>query len=586
MRTRSPIRRLEVFLIKPTKYDDDGYVLRHARGILPNNSLACLFALTEDVRLRGGVPGVDVRAHLCDEAVEAVPERRMCRLARRPDTRVLACFVGAQTNQFPRVSDLAHRYRGWGMEVLIGGFHVSGTLAMAADMPAHLQALMDAGMTLVTGEVEETWGTILADAASGELAPRYDTLDDKPDLATAPMPHLDERLMSKFVYRHFGTVDASRGCPFRCSFCTIINVQGRKMRVRQAQHVADAVRANFAATGTHHFFFTDDNFARNAHWREIFEQLIQLREREGIPLRFLMQVDTLSHKIADFIPLARRAGCFQVFIGMESLDPDSLADAGKKQNRVGEFTHLIEAWRDADILTHVGYIIGFPHDTVASVRACIDVLKNDLQVDLAAFFMLTPLPGSADHRALVKSGTALDDDLNAYDTFHPVVDHPRMSRAEWYSLYREAWATFYTPAHMRRQVAQRRGGQSVTLLQMYMWYKSAAVVEQFHPMMTGFLRLKPRTERRPGFPVEGRLRHWQRRLPELGRAVFGYAALLRELHEVWEAAGAPGAPATGRGQLRSWGRFLSAMFGGAMPAAEPEAGPPTQVDRLGAGWTQ
>src|SRR5881409_1065674 len=107
---RSSVRCLQVFLIRPTKYDDDGYLLRHVRGVLPSNTLATLHALTEDVRQRGVLGALGLRVHLYDESVQRLPERRMLRAARRRGSKVIVCLVGVQTNQFPRATDLARRF--------------------------------------------------------------------------------------------------------------------------------------------------------------------------------------------------------------------------------------------------------------------------------------------------------------------------------------------------------------------------------------------------------------------------------------------------------------------------------------------
>jgi hypothetical protein len=130
----------------------------------------------------------------------------------------------------------------------------------------------------------------------------------------------------------------------------------------------------------------------------------------------------------------------------------------------------------------------------------------------------------------------MDSDWNRYDTFHPVVDHPHMSRATWSRLYRDAWDDFYSLPHLAAQLARAPHAQQTTLLQLYLWYRTAAAVEGAHPMMTGFFRLKPRTDRRPGFAVDGRLRHSWRRIAETWTTVRGYATVLRELESAWEAA--------------------------------------------------
>jgi radical SAM superfamily enzyme YgiQ (UPF0313 family) len=552
------LTRLEVVLVRPAKYDDDGYVLRHRWGVLPSNTLACLASLTEDVDRRGALRPLRLRTHTYDESVERLPMRRLRRLARREDTKVVVCLVGVQTSQFPRAADLALRLRGLGIDVLIGGFHVSGLLTHSSALPAHLRELADAGVILVRGEVEDVWQDILGHVVAGTMPPIYDRGAVTPDLRTAPVPRLAPRALRRFAFRHFGTVDTSRGCPFTCSFCAIIAVQGQAMRARDAEAIAGAIAASHTATGTRHYFLTDDDFARNREWRRVFEALIRLRETRGIGVRFLMQVDALAHRTPDFVALAQAAGCFQVFIGLESLNPRNLAAATKRQNRVGDFAAMIAAWRAAGILIHAGYIIGFPDDTADSVRADVAALRDDVRPDVASFFMLTPLAGSADYARLLGSGAMLDDDLNRHDTFHPVLDHPRMSRAAWYAAYRQAWADFYTDDVMRQRLRDARGEQHITLLQIYFWYLASTVVEDFHPMMTGFLRLKPRADRRPGAPVDGRLRHALRRTAELRRHLAGYAQVARRLQRLWceTRAGASGA-----NTLRDQAGFLRAMLG-------------------------
>ena len=197
--------------------------------------------------------------------------------------------------------------------------------------------------------------------------------------------------------------DAGRGCPYQCSFCTIINVQGRKSRYRTADDVERLVRMNWAQ-GIHKFFITDDNFARNKEWEAIFDRLIKLREVDKIPLGLMIQVDTLCHKIANFVEKAKRAGVTRVFIGLENINPDNLAAAKKKQNKITEYRKMLLAWKAQGIITLAGYILGFPADTPESIRRDIAIIQRELPLDIIEFFCLTPLPGSEDHQALWRSG--------------------------------------------------------------------------------------------------------------------------------------------------------------------------------------
>src|SRR5262249_25030985 len=137
--------------------------------------------------------------------------------------------------------------------------------------------------------------------------------------------------------------DAGRGCPFQCSFCTIINVQGRKSRYRTADDVEEIVRAN-ATQGIRRFFITDDNFARNRNWEPILDRLIELRDN-GFPVRLMIQVDTLCHRIPNFIDKCAKAGCTTAFIGLENINPASLLGTKKRQNKIWEYREMLQAWR-------------------------------------------------------------------------------------------------------------------------------------------------------------------------------------------------------------------------------------------------
>lgn len=530
---RHPITRLVVYLIKPSKYDEDGYIIRHWKGVLPSNTLACLYGLTEDVRERQVLgSGLQWRIELIDETVQRVDVRAMAKTARGRGTKAVACLVGVQSNQFARASDVALALRREGVTVLIGGFHVSGSLAMLPAIPPEIQTLLDAGVSVVAGEIEGRWEQILREAMAGELRPLYDFLLEPPALHAAPMPRLARRYLRRFVAPNFGTLDCGRGCPFNCSFCTVINVQGRAMRFRDVPRILAWVREN-ARRGISAYFFTDDNFCRHRDWEVIFDGLIQLREREGIRISFMVQVDTQSYRLPNFTAKAKAAGCSQVFIGLESLNPENLEAAGKRQNRIEQFRALTEAYRQAGINTHVAYIIGFPFDTLASVRQDLERLQAEVAPEQASFFMLTPLPGSRDHLELVQRGACLDRDLNRYDSFQATVAHPRMSREEWTRAYQEAWASFYSMDNMKRILQRVSPDDYWAVFANFIWYKHSTVVEQGHPMIHGFVRLKGRLARRPGLPIETRWQYLRRRLSDLRRYLVLWPRLALEMEDVW-----------------------------------------------------
>jgi len=414
-------------MIKPSHYDDDGYPIQWLLSAVPSNTLACLYAIAKDCERRQVLgPEVEFRISAFDETNQRVRPDKLMRMAERDRAKALVMMIGVQSNQYPRALDLARPFRERGFPVAIGGFHVSGCISMLEGLHPTLQEAQALGVSLYAGEAEEgRLDEVLRDAYAGALKPLYDHMKELPDLANQPTPILPQ----DHIRRYAGSttsLDLGRGCPFQCSFCTIINVQGRKSRFRTADDLEEVIRENLKQD-IHRFFITDDNFARNRNWESFFDRLIELREQEGLKVTFTIQVDTLCHQIEGFIDKARRAGVKRVFIGLENINPDSLIGAKKRQNRITDYRAMLQAWKKAGVITYAGYIIGFPNDTKASIRRDIEIIKEELPIDIMEFFILTPLPGSEDHKVLYEKGVAMDADMNKYDTNHVVMAHPRMS---------------------------------------------------------------------------------------------------------------------------------------------------------------
>ena len=229
-----------------------------------------------------------------------------------------------------------------------------------------------------------------------------------------------------------------------------------------------------------------------------------MRERGGLNIKMIIQVDTLCHKIPNFIDKAARAGVKKVFIGLENINPANLVAAKKRQNKITEYRKMILAWKKARVITYAGYILGFPADTPESIREDIEIIKKELPLDILEFFCLTPLPGSEDHKVLYEKGIWMDPDMNKYDLEQVVTGHARMSKEEWEGIYRAAWDIYYTPEHMRtilrRAAAFDLGVSHLTAL-LFMFSKAVAL-ENLHPLQGGIFRRKYRLDRRYGMPIE------------------------------------------------------------------------------------
>jgi len=224
----------------------------------------------------------------------------------------------------------------------------------------------------------------------------------------------------------------------------------------------------------------------------------------------MIQVDTLCHKIPNFIEKAKRAGVTRTFIGLENINPNNLTAAKKRQNKITEYRKMLLAWRAQGIMTLAGYILGFPADTPATIRRDIAIIQKELPLDVLEFFCLTPLPGSEDHQTLWKSGIAMDTDLNRYDVEHVCTAHPKMTKQEWEEIYREAWSLYYTPEHMRTLLrrAAATGVPMVRLIKVLVTFATTVRLENVHPLQGSILRLKRPSERRPGLQPENAWRFW------------------------------------------------------------------------------
>jgi hypothetical protein len=269
------------------------------------------------------------------------------------------------------------------------------------------------------------------------------------------------------------------------------------------------IRANLKQ-GVWRFFITDDDFARNRGWEPILDRMIHLREEEGLQLSLTIQVDVLCHKIPRFIEKAVRAGCHNIFIGLESLNPESLFGAKKRQNKIGEYRKMLQIWKNHGCTTVGGYILGFPADTPPSIAHDIEIIKKELPVDIVEFFILTPLPGSEDHQQLYERGVWMEPDMNVYDLQHVTMAHPQMTKGELIEAYRMAWRSYYTWDHM--EILMRRaaatGEPVVKLMFLLLCFYGCIMFEGIHPLEGGVVRWRGRRSRRPGMPVEPAWTFW------------------------------------------------------------------------------
>lgn len=522
MKSNSQI--FKVVLIKPSHYDDDGYVIQWFRTWMPTNTLSCVHGIMLEAAERKIFgANIEIVIESFDEGSSIISEKKIIRSIKESSDG-LVMLVGVQTNQYPRALDIARPFKKAGIDVIMGGVHVSGSIAMTPDWKPALEEAEALGVSLFAGELEGHADIILKDCWNGKLNPLYNYLAKLPELENAPMPHISSDTFKRTV-RSVTGLDLGRGCPFGCSFCSIINVQGQKARSRSVKKVMDYIRLS-ASCGSNRYLITDDNFSRNKNWEQFLDAFIELREKEGIEMELFFQIDTKAVRIPGFIEKIKRAGrVLRVFIGVESVRQENLEGVGKSQNNVKELREMALAWRRAGIITYPSLIVGFPGDTVKSIEEDIRFIQDNIPMDIFQFSILTPLPGSKDHKNLVENGTAMEQDFNRYDFVHAIVDHPEMSRKEWEGLYERVWYLYYSDRHIEKILRETAyAGISISeVFSTILFFYCAIKYEKTHQLESGVFRRKIRTNRRYGMPIEPRMSFFVKRVKEVIRTQLGFA---------------------------------------------------------------
>jgi radical SAM superfamily enzyme YgiQ (UPF0313 family) len=322
---------------------------------------------------------------------------------------------------------LADECRARGIPVILGGPHVTF-------LPE--EALAHAGL-VVRGEGEGAMNALLAlwpegyveatdaryatvpnlswkDAAGvirhNPLAPWITDLDGLP---TPDFTLADGTADCVLGGRKTVMVQTSRGCPFDCSFCSVTGMFGKKFRYRSVESVIGELRRYEA--GDHFIFFCDDNFTANKRRaRELLEAMLSA----GFRFEWSTQVRTDLAREPELVRLMKRASCHTVFIGLESINPQSLAEMKKGQS-LEDIRHAIRVVQGAGIHIHGMFVFGFDGDNWDTVEATVNFARQ-MRLTSVQLLLLTPLPGSELYQHLKGEGRITSFDWDRYDTHHVV----------------------------------------------------------------------------------------------------------------------------------------------------------------------
>jgi radical SAM superfamily enzyme YgiQ (UPF0313 family) len=407
---------MKLLLIQPSQIINGANVYKAKKLMSPRLSLPLLASLTP----------VGTQVEIIDEHFEEIFF----------DTPADLIGIGFMTLHAPRAYQIGDEFRKRRKKVVMGGVH-------ASTLPEEALEHADA---VVVGEAEEIWLKVLEDFKNGNLGGIYRS-PQFPSLKGLPFPRYD--LLKKDRYRLFKfnfPIQAGRGCPFNCDFCSVTRFFGSQYRWRAVEEVVREIQLSRLKK----IFFVDDNIIGNlAYARELFKALIPLK------LRWAGQASINIARDDDLLKLAAESGCGLLCLGVESINDTNLAALRKTMFRSEEVSELLSKIRRQGILIRASIIFGLDDDLPDVFRRTTDFLIQE-RVAYADFYILTPLPGTECRRKLEEQGRILDFDWSHYDGLHAVFQPRKMQVEQLEKGLWEAYAKFYALPNIFRRTL---GGQ-------------------------------------------------------------------------------------------------------------------------------
>ncbi len=351
-----------------------------------------------------------------------------------------------QQQDTARVIALAHSF---GKPVAVGGPDVSSS--------PHLFPEAD---FKVVGEAESVIGELIA-AWNGGAAEGVFTADGFPDITTSPVPRFD--LLKFEQYMHVG-VQLSRGCPFTCEFCNVIELNGRTPRIKTVAQMRAELTALHDLGYRGHVDFVDDNLIGNRRVvKPLLAELAVWLEEYDYPFEFSTEASINIAEDAELLALMKRANFFAIFVGIETPDPEALRSVGKRQNLRRDIVDSIHTIYRAGIFVNAGFIIGFDAEKEAVAEGMIACIE-EAAIPVCMVGLLYALPNTQLWRRLTAEGRLHDDS----DRPRTVSDADQCTsglnfltgrpRADMLADYREVLRRIYAPAAFFARVERMARG--------------------------------------------------------------------------------------------------------------------------------
>jgi radical SAM superfamily enzyme YgiQ (UPF0313 family) len=384
--------------------------------------------------------GLATLAALCPSAWQVtIVDENVEPLPLKPEADLIG--IGGMGVQTPRQKQLLRFYREAGYRVVAGGSYASLCPEEYRDIADHV----------VAGEAEYIWPRFCADFEAGAAKALYRETGHV-RLEDSPVPRFDLLKLERYAT---ATLQLSRGCPYRCEFCDIIVMFGRKPRYKEPAQIGrelDALRRQ----GARKVFFVDDNFIGNkARAKETLRYLAKYQNRHGRALRFGTEASLNLADDAELLELFRDAGFEWAFLGLETPDPETLREAAKTQNTAGDMLGAVRRIHAAGIDILAGFIVGFDRDTPATFgKQRRFILDSGIMVAMVG--LLTALPRTPLFERLKREGRLIEHAAHGDNTRASTNIIPKsMTLEQMQAGYRRLYADLLTDGAIAARIRNK-----------------------------------------------------------------------------------------------------------------------------------
>ncbi len=326
-----------------------------------------------------------------------------------------------------RAYHIADKFRGHGVKVVLGGIHPSMCLEEA----------LDHADTVVTGEAEHVWQTLLKDVEQGKLKRTYKS--DTPVVMDKTVP--PKRSVLKVDEYFTSIVQTTKGCPFHCEFCSVFAYDGTKIRSKTITQVIDDIKSMGTLSlgfKKKAIFFADDNIlATKSYAKKLFKALAPLK------LNWSCQTSINVSREDELLRSMKSAGCGAMLIGLESVSKKNLESMDKGINLKYDYIEAIKTIQSRGIMVNGSFIVGYDFDTEESFDELIKFVE-DTHMLMPLVNILTPFPGTKLFARFKKEDRLLHENWSLYDTKNVVFKPVLMSPEELFNGYKRVLKSVYS----------------------------------------------------------------------------------------------------------------------------------------------